>query len=246
MKFGTVKDEFSMYITILTYFLYWPIETENNFVRNAYNIQALIKFSLTSVLYAVVQCVTAYKNYDNLANVLDTVFMTFTVFNYLVKTVCYLSCNKQIRLILEETGNDIFQTRNNESKKIIFKSMGNWKAISRVYMALCVFAVLFYTLTPIMDKGEAKLPFGYWYPFDVSSSPAYELIYFYEVLGLYTLASCHMSLDIMMVGIIAFIAGQIDVLNENLRNLNYSDGDDDKAALAKQIECFILHRNIKR
>lgn len=246
MKEGTVKDEFSVYIGILKYLLYWPIESQSNVNRNVYKLFAIIKITVTSVLYVFIQCATAYKNGGDLSKILEVLFMTFTLTNYLVKVFCYTYSNKEIQLILEKTGKDIFQSKNVESKEIIFKSLGNWKIIFRFYMAVCISAVLFWSLGPIIGKSESGLPFGYWYPFDVSSTPVYELIYVYEIGGLLTMVISHVSLDAMMGGIMAFIAGQIDILNENLRNLNYSDGnDDDKAALAEQIECFVLHRNIK-
>ncbi|KAK9747018.1 7tm Odorant receptor [Popillia japonica] len=168
--------------------------------------------------------------------------MMLSVVNYFVKLTCYTFCGGKLKNILKEAEKDMFHPTDAKSKEIMTRTMRIWRIIFRFYMTTCISVVSLWAACAFITNNDIALPFGYWYPFDVSSSPVYEIVFFFEVIGILLMVISHVTLDVSVAGIMAFIIGQINILNDNLRNINSKD----EIAVNTQIRCFILHRNIKR
>lgn len=242
MKINAIENEFQVCIKIIKFLLYWPKET-TNLNGIVHKILCILKIALTNYLYFFVQCVTVYKTSSNISDVLDsTLFMMLSVVNYFVKLTCYTFCGGKLKNILKEAEKDMFHPTDAKSKEIMTRTMRIWRIIFRFYMTTCISVVSLWAACAFITNNDIALPFGYWYPFDVSSSPVYEIVFFFEVIGILLMVISHVTLDVSVAGIMAFIIGQINILNDNLRNINSKD----EIAVNTQIRCFILHRNIKR
>ncbi|KAI4458221.1 odorant receptor [Holotrichia oblita] len=165
-----------------------------------------------------------------------------SIVNYFVKVICYTGYDEKLKSIIEETEKDIFRPIDVKSKEIIRRTMRIWKIVFRFYMTTCISVVSLWAACAFLTSNEIALPFRYWYPFDVGSSPVYEIIFAYEVVGILLMVISHVTLDVSVAGIMAFIIGQINILNDNLRDID-CEGE---IAIKTQIRCFTLHRNIKR
>ncbi|GJQ68835.1 hypothetical protein Trydic_g6035 [Trypoxylus dichotomus] len=181
-----------------------------------------------------------------MSEILDGSCTIFTACNFFVKVFRYTYCNDRLRKILDSVEDDVFQPKDEESEKLLFKAMDDWRVVFRFYLVVCVTGISLWGVGAIFSDDDMALPFGYWYPFDVKRNPTYEIVFAYEVLGLLLMSIPHLTMDSMIVSFMVFLTGHLDVLNESLRGLNGSDHIDHETALREQVRCIVLYQKIKR
>lgn len=176
--------------------------------------------------------------------------MMFTDVSYLMKVLFFIVNRKKILLVFRAVSDDTFSPKDTFRKEMITTTMTNWKRIFYIYIINCCFTVTLWAIIPSLQNGSIVLPYNYRYPFDVTLSPAREFAYIYEAGILYLIVVSHVSLDALMVGIMAFISAQLDVLNYNLRLLNNLEDVDSylqhQVLKEEQIRCIIFHKKVIR
>nr|AKC58538.1 odorant receptor 3 [Anomala corpulenta] len=243
-------DFFKPFFSILKVILYWPLYTsKSQLLQHVHMLLSAVKVTFTVVLYIFLECFTVYKR-SNLQERLAGSFMMFTDVSYLTKVLFFIINRKKILLVFKAVSDDVFSPKDTLRKEMITTTMTNWKKVFYIYITNCCFTVTLWAIIPSLQNGSIVLPYNYHYPFDVTSSPAREFAYIYEAGILYLIVVSHVSLDALMVGIMAFISAQLDVLNYNLRGLNNLDevNSYSKHQFLKeeQIRCMIFHKKVMR
>lgn len=235
---------FNLHLYIIKVILYWPSFSTNHTKQTIYKILSGVKVTIGVILYVAIQCITVCESKD-LKQMIENLITVFTNLNYLSKAISFMYNTKKIRQIFEDFKSDIYKERDEESKLIITDGMKRWRTIFYFYLSLCSVTVTSWGIFPIVHK--TGLPFNYWYPFDVTTTPMYELAYTYEMFGMYIIAASHIALDAVMAGIMAFISTQIDVLNHTLRLMNTDKVIQNEMQLLRdQLFCISLHRRLQK
>ncbi|XP_064212330.1 odorant receptor 4 isoform X3 [Tribolium castaneum] len=77
-----------------------------------------------------------------------------------------------------------------------------------------------FSFTVIMEQGsQRRLPLSGWYPFNTDKSPAFELVYIYQILTTWIGGMGNISMDTFISGIIMAISSQLSILNNALKNI---------------------------
>lgn len=99
-----------------------------------------------------------------------------------------------------------------------------------------VFTVMSAGLTD-MEKNN-YLPFGCWYPMDVTISPFYEICYIQQILSFFYFGNLVSQFLVLIIGLTSFIALQCDYICHRLKMLK-----DDEKSLRNIIE---VHKKVLR
>ncbi|KAH0821559.1 hypothetical protein GEV33_001232 [Tenebrio molitor] len=147
---------------------------------------------------------------------------------------------KTIKRLLKELESEEFQPRSEHQKISLEPTLKSWKVIYAAFWIVTVPALSSVSIFPIID-GSARhhrLPFWAWYPYDTTTSPNYEITYFYQVVGIWFLAICNINMDTLMAALMMYTVTQCDILCDNLRNIKSGDR-------GKQIiQCVQHHKKI--
>ncbi|RZC40641.1 7tm 6 domain containing protein, partial [Asbolus verrucosus] len=103
------------------------------------------------------------------------------------------------------------------------------------------FAVLFWSVFPVMDNSIADYPLPYlvWYPYHTKTSPLYELAYAYQILCTFFTSMTSICIDTLIASLNMYVGAQFDLLYDNLRNLR-----DEEDINKKLISCIKHHKEV--
>ncbi|XP_063911059.1 odorant receptor 42a-like isoform X1 [Zophobas morio] len=110
--------------------------------------------------------------------------------------------------------------------------------------------VLFFGLYPIAEllRGNRKLPFNAWYPYDYKISPIYELTYFHQLTAPFTMAQIQVHTDCLSINLIAILIAQLDILADNVKNISrtkYQQSDKASEMMETELlDCIQHHKEI--
>ncbi|KAJ3636037.1 hypothetical protein MTP99_008883 [Tenebrio molitor] len=68
-----------------------------------------------------------------------------------------------------------------------------------------------------------SLPFPAWYPFNVKSSPAYELTYLHQLISHIFIATGGCNVDMLVIALMMYVGVQCEILCDDLKNLDPRD-----------------------
>ncbi|XP_026481411.1 odorant receptor 94a-like [Ctenocephalides felis] len=181
----------------------------------------------------------------NLQKLIDNWYIFLTVLNMAGKTIGTYINHKYFHQIINLLSSDEFQAEDEESNKIIRKSIKKATKVRTLLIFWIVFAAILYLSVPLLD-GSSKdfvLPLKAWFWFEIKYSPIYERIYVYQCISLIYQALIMAVIEGFIMGIMAVIIGQLELLAYKLRNIK-SDGGlqcfDERV-----VNCVKHHRKIK-
>ncbi|KAG5899378.1 hypothetical protein JTB14_036867 [Gonioctena quinquepunctata] len=225
--------------TRLKYLGVWMINEKSKHPKFQMAYVFIINILFTCIVN-LVQVINFFKQTESLEK--------FAGCGYVVAISClgtaksfYIFKNRREFQILVETLNDeVFQPRNMQQKIMTESSLNFYKNVKTTLLAMCTTAVISSMTTPLLHKkNDENLPFASWYPFDVKSSPVYELVYIHQCVSDFYISYVNIYVDIMISGFTTFIGLQCDMLCEELCNME----DDGDQSIGEYIE---YHRQILR
>lgn len=107
--------------------------------------------------------------------------------------------------------------------RILDDYMAKWQSFHFFMCYILIpIAALFWGLAPLFDSQERSLPFIAWYPFDHTKPVLYELVFAHQMIAMIFCAFINFDIDILMGGLMGYIAGECMVLENCLENM-YED-----------------------
>jgi hypothetical protein len=218
----------------------WP-ESDDGYKLDLYTFYAICAKVLNDVNNFFQTCYI-FEIYTDLQALASTFFVLGTDWLASIKVYYFMRKIKTIKRLLKELESEEFQPRSEHQKISLEPTLKSWKVIYAAFWIVTVPALSSVSIFPIID-GSARhhrLPFWAWYPYDTTTSPNYEITYFYQVVGIWFLAICNINMDTLMAALMMYTVTQCDILCDNLRNIKSGDR-------GKQIiECVQHHKKILR
>ncbi|RZB38891.1 7tm 6 domain containing protein [Asbolus verrucosus] len=114
-----------------------------------------------------------------------------------------------------------------------------------MFMIAVTPVVLLWAAFPVLNESyrDYRLPFSAWYPLSTDTSPAYEIIYFHQVMGIFIAGIATVNIDMLISALLMYIGAQYDILCDYLKNLGHFNADDYEKHLIKAIK---HHKEILR
>ncbi|XP_068915595.1 odorant receptor 46a-like isoform X1 [Tenebrio molitor] len=216
----------------------WP-ESDDGYKLDLYTFYAICAKVLNDVNNFFQTCYI-FEIYTDLQALASTFFVLGTDWLASIKVYYFMRKIKTIKRLLKELESEEFQPRSEHQKISLEPTLKSWKVIYAAFWIVTVPALSSVSIFPIID-GSARhhrLPFWAWYPYDTTTSPNYEVTYFYQVVGIWFLAICNINMDTLMAALMMYTVTQCDILCNNLRNIKSGDR-------SKQIiECVQHHKKI--
>ncbi|CAH1367596.1 unnamed protein product [Tenebrio molitor] len=119
-------------------------------------------------------------------------------------------------------------------------SEGIWVAM---YVGSVTVQIFLYCWFGNQVEERHRLPFFAWYPYDTTTSPLYEITYFYQIFSAGFLAVVCLNIDTLIAAVMVFTMSQCDILCDNLKNLSTCK---DSGYSEKLINCIKHHQKILR
>ncbi|CAH1367594.1 unnamed protein product [Tenebrio molitor] len=202
----------------------WPKGNEGY----EFNIYTFYAFSMKAFVDGnnLFQTVYIFYIYSDLEALAAIIFLLFTLCLDSVKAYYFM---RQIRilkgLMVELESGEEFQPK--QHQRVLVQPMLNvWTFI---YKTLWFF--------------YARLPFFAWYPYDTTTSPLYEITYFYQIFAAAFLAMVCLNVDTLIAVLMVFTMSQCDILCDNLKNVRACKHSDYNEKL---INCIKHHQKILR
>lgn len=204
-------------IYILKLFGVWP--KENHFNCSLYSTYGICIQTFFVKLHAFFAIVKLFAIYDNLAEFSSAIFITFSVLMTAVKFYFMMYKLSTIKNMVQKTTSDTFQPTTASQRQIFDKNLRSWNVMYILYMFVAYFTVFLWTLYPLMDNKERRLPFNVWYPYDYRMSPLYELSYLHQIIMIMVVVSVSLNVDTLTSAMMMHIALQCEIISDTVRNI---------------------------
>jgi hypothetical protein len=241
-------EKFSWKLTIKTNILVlrllglWPKLNEGY----KFNLYTFYSFSMKAFVDGNNLCQTIYifYIYSDLEALAAIIFVLFTLCLDSAKAYYFI---RQIRILKElmvELESTEFQP-NQHQRHLVQPMLNLWTFMYKTLWFFYGTTVLLWAVFPIMDGSfyKHRLPFFAWYPYDTTTSPLYEITYFYQIFSAGFLAVVCLNIDTLIAAVMVFTMSQCDILCDNLKNLSTCK---DSGYSEKLINCIKHHQKILR
>lgn len=109
-----------------------------------------------------------------------------------------------------------------EHKAIFKKTDDSVRFFIKAFYSIVIPTVITWSLIPLIDTpdpGEVITPMRAWFPFDYTTSPAYEIVCILEAYMLYIYAPAIISIDLIFFGFVPKLTAHLEVCILNLQNI---------------------------
>ncbi|RZC35674.1 7tm 6 domain containing protein [Asbolus verrucosus] len=222
----------------------WP-PGDGSYGRNLYTLYAVVSILLCHVAFIATQTINLYFIKDDLSAVTGTIFILLTDMGASLKTYALIKNMRILKHLMVTVNCDLFQPKGHKQKNLILPSVRFWQIIVSLFWFFTVGCLILWSSYPIVDKSflDYRLPFLAWHPYDIKTSPQYELTYLYQVVSVTVLAVVDVSIDNLIAYLNMYVGVQFDILRDDIRNLGFDKSDSDDMN-RKLIKCVHYHKAI--
>ncbi|KAJ8937123.1 hypothetical protein NQ318_012981 [Aromia moschata] len=186
-------------------------------------------------------------------------FLALTHLIQVTKLYYILKYRTKLKGLISNINRKEFQPRNFLQYTILKGYVIKSKVLSWTFLSAGVLTCCFWGLYPFTERGELFLPLAGWYPFDTSTTPAFEITFVFQFIGSIVNALSNISVDTLMSGLIMVVCAQLSILNDSLKNMRKYAEDELREAGTQEgelslklqgrmdeklIECVVHHRYI--
>lgn len=238
------KKHVQISLTILNKIGLWP-SGDNLYKFNFYTVYAFIVVNTFFNGHNLFQTLNIFGVYDSLEELTQTIFLAFKDALGMLKIFFFVINIRMMKQLINVLDSNDFQATTLEQIKLIRPHAFLWKLCYFVFWIPVIPTLLFLCVYPILDGSYVnyQLPFAAWYPFNIRCSPAYEIIYLYQVCGIWYVAFSTINSDSIIAAVLMAIGTQSDLLTNKLHNL--SSGLDGSYS-EKFVQCIKHHQKLIR
>ncbi|RLZ02204.1 Odorant receptor 39 [Cephus cinctus] len=203
-------------LSIIRYMGTWPPQGR---YRNLYFVYSFLVLNIILGSFLFAQFGTIIMIWGDIEKMVSCGALLMTNIAHAFKVVVMLRHQKSIQILLDSLQDELF-TRNNERFKFIAYEY-TWKGIFHhvAYQSFGTVAVLCWVFTSISDliiKHMKRLPIPLWYPFNVTNTPAFELITLQQTVGVISGCFHNVAMDTLITGLITVACCQFELLKTNI------------------------------
>lgn len=211
-----------------------------------YDFYTFYAFFLVNILYNghnFFQVCNIFVVYNSMEALTETIFITGKDVLGMVKIMIFVKNLGLLKNIIGTLNSEKFKITNLKQKQLVQPHITLWKYCFYLWWIPVVPTVFFLLLYPLLDGSykNYQLPCAAWYPFRTNYTPAYEITYVYQFLGLWFVACATINTDSLLIAMFMALGAHSDILASKLRNLQ----DDSKVSYSKKfIHCVKHHKSL--
>lgn len=198
------------------------------FLRTAFYFAFTIQASIN-----IVEIMDIIVNWGHLRNLPENIYTIGCSLMAIVKELTIIFRIKNIQGLVNTLDNELAVPRKQGSpqhhKQIAKARERQARMFTLIFVSMCAFVGTSFSFVPFADivighpttdaSSHRPMPYAGWFPFNVTKSPVYEVVYIYMSLETtYTsiyIASC----DSLFVALIIHLSGQFQILQVSLRDI---------------------------
>lgn len=229
-------------LSIIYYIGLWPDRVKYKYLYNLYTICSLIFLVgiiiVSEIIYIII-------NWGKIEIMMTGLTILMTNSTYAAKVIYIICRYERIKNLVDITNSEIFNRDNDKYKHII--SYYNWQGIFhhiayQGFASICIFS---YSCIPLQSafSGKSKqLPIAGWYPYNVTSTPIFEIACLHQVLVILINCINNIAIDTLITGFIIITCCQLTILSYNISSIHYTVESVESSILIEK--CIARNNNI--
>lgn len=210
------KSVLGFNLKILEIFGLWSAENKSKYVdkiQKAYKFIMISSFSLH--LLCQIMDIVHIGNVSILVT-LERIYIPALSVALFIKIWCITKNDKRIHALVDSMDQEIFKPRNSNQTQLVKNYTNTMGIFFRMFI---MFSVLTWTLFYVGNMKSIKqrtLPIAGVYPYEEELFLVYFVYQSFEEL---LISFCNVSVDCIIIGFLCHMRMQLDLLNQNLRNI---------------------------
>lgn len=177
----------------------------------------MIAASVFCVFFNLFQILNLLVGAESIKDVASNGYVVLIGLMSLVKSFCIFKNRRTLSKVLLSLNDVEFQSRNVGQDKIVSEALQHFRTLKRSLLSMTWTAVISSMATPLFyKKNDNNLPFAAWYPFDISKSPLYELVYACQCVSDIFVSSININVEILVMALMIFIGMQCDLMSHSM------------------------------
>lgn len=161
---------------------------------------------------------------NNVSKVSDSLQYFTTLVTFVWKEIYFVKYKKTFLEIEDVLSASIFYGYSSHHFKLLKDKIGSGHAGGTTFRVLTVAAVGFWGLPPFLDPQKYKtLPIPGWFPYNATEY--YYPTFAFQILAVANTAYTNSTLDILSWVLMSIASGQLEMLKETLKSMNYEEAD---------------------
>ena len=214
-----LASSFDMTLNVLSVLGHWPPDLGRR-ATFAYKIYSLFFISFWYVAFLLTEFINTVLAIKDLEKLVGRSFLMLTHSAQILKLYGFIRYNRKMKNFIKSLNDSICQPRSSRQHLILNKTINVTKNTYLLLLTMGIVTCTLWGIFPFIESGNTvRLPLSAWYPLNTQQSPAFEIIFTYQLIGATINAATNITMDCTIAGMICHIAGQLDILNYALENI---------------------------
>jgi hypothetical protein len=220
-------------LTLLQWLGLWPCN-KDSICFKALFLRAGFCFAFTiQATINIVEIMDIIMNWGHLSNLPENMYTIGCSLMAIVKELTIIFRTKNIQSLVNILDNELSVPRKQGSpqhqKQIERASKWQAKMFTLIFVSLCAFVGTSFSFVPFADmlvsqsttgaSSHRPMPYTAWFPFNVTETPVYEVVYIYMSLETTYTSIYIASSDALFVALIIHLSAQFQILQDSLRDI---------------------------
>lgn len=219
-------------LTLLQWLGLWPCNKDSMRFK-ALLLRAGFCFALSiQATINIVEVMDIIMNWGHLSNLPENIYTIGCSIMAIVKELTIVIRAKNIQNLVNILDNELSASSKQGSaqhKQIERASKWQTRMFTLCFVSLCVFVGTSFSFVPFADllvsrstadaSSHRPMPYTAWFPFNVTETPVYEVVYIYMSLETTYTSIYIASSDALFVALIIHLSGQFQILQGSLRDI---------------------------
>ncbi|XP_076246661.1 odorant receptor 10 [Calliopsis andreniformis] len=207
-------------LSMIYYMGMWPNKSK---YRYLYYLYTLCSFIFLLGIFLVSEIAYLIISWGNMEKIVAGATILMTNATHACKVILILWRKNRIQALIDVTKSEIFNRDNGKYERIV--THYTWQGIFHhiAYQSFGAMAVFCWGITPIanMLAGKSKqLPMEGWYPYNVTTSPSYEITSTHQTVAIIICCFNNVAIDTLITGFITIACCQLTLLSRNIIEIN--------------------------
>nr|WCC57504.1 odorant receptor 47 [Papilio machaon] len=212
---GTVNSTLRIPLTLFLVLGLWAPNHFQGLQKWLFNIYTFFSYMFLVGIDIAVQLGDLYQVWGNVPLMTATMFLIFTNLALSGKLINIVLRKTQLQTIIAEVKEELDAESSDEGIKVI-KSC-NRETTIQYYGFVWLSYITILGLAVSTEKNQ--LPLRAWYPYDVSKTPAYEIMYTHQCIALLLASALNVSMDTLVTSLICQCRCRLRLLALSLTTL---------------------------
>lgn len=219
---STLPISLKLVSEVLKFFGFWKLENPSKLKTVVYKLYMVVLQIVSYVTLFTAQIIYIIHVINDLEKLSNAMFLPLTYAAQVFKMWNFFIKQSKLKRIIVYSNKNIFKPKNDYQAYLLDKRMKTFKTTYIIFVSMAMATISLWAVFPLLELNstEKTLPIEAWYPFDISTSPTYEIVYVHQIIAMIVNAVVNISLDCLPPGFMAFISAQLEVLSNSLENIH--------------------------